>query len=88
MAEFGDVLWRGDDGHVLAAVFGGRADVDELHAVGFFGEGLPVRGELGVVGEVVVVADVEAEGLFRRGDFAWGVDGLAEAGKDCEQCQD
>ena len=64
MVELRDVFGRGDDGHVLTATFGGGADVDELHAVGLFGEGLPVGGELDVVGEMVVVADVEAEGLF------------------------
>ncbi len=31
------VLGRRDDGHVLMAALGGEADVDQLHAVGFFG---------------------------------------------------
>jgi hypothetical protein len=50
-------------------LLGGVADVDDLDAVGVllqFGE---VRGVLLVVGQAVVVAEVEPEVLLRGGDL-------------------
>ncbi len=82
------VLGRGDDGHVLMAAFGGEADVDELHAVGFFGELLEVLGFLGVVDELEVVADVVAELLLGGGDVAaGGSGGLGQGGKNGQKRQ-
>ena len=63
------VLGRGDDRHVLVAAFFGRADVDQLHAIGFGGQLLPVGVQLGVVGDLVVVAEIEAERFLGSGDF-------------------
>ena len=79
VVELGDVLGRGDDDHVLAAALGGGADVDQLHAVGLGGELLDVGGDLVVVGQHVVVAHVEADGLFGRGDVGTG--GLGDGGE-------
>ena len=70
-----------DDRHVLAAALGGLADVDQLHAVRLGGELLPVRLELGVAGHLVIVADVEAEGLFGGGDFGRGLGGERPGGQ-------
>jgi hypothetical protein len=52
---------RGDDSHDHRPAFGRFSDIDELHAVGFGIELLPVGDELFVVDELVVVADGEAE---------------------------
>ena len=72
VVEFGNVLGRGDDDHVLAAAFSGGPDVDQLHAVGLGGELLEVGGDLVVVGQHVVVAHVEADDLFGCGDVGAG----------------
>ena len=61
-----EVLRRADDRHVLPPALGRGADVDQLHAVGFRGQLLPIRFELGVVGDLVVVAQVEPQGVFGR----------------------
>ena len=62
------ILRRSDDRHPLRPPFGGLPHVLEDHPVRLFVERLPVGLDLRVVGELVVVADVEAERLFRRGD--------------------
>ena len=62
------VLRRRDDRHQLRAAFGGLADLHHLHPVGLLVELLPVLDELRVGGELIVVADVEAEVLLGRGD--------------------
>src|SRR5262249_43019258 len=67
------VLGRGDDGHPLVAAFGSKADIGELHAIGFARQPFPVGFELRVVGGAVIVADVKAESFFRRGDAARGL---------------
>ena len=69
MIELLEVFGRSDDGHELRAAFGGLADIDQLHAIGFRGEPFPVIGELGVIGELVIVAEIEAELIFGRGDL-------------------
>lgn len=66
------VLGRRDDRHVVSSAFCGFADIDQFHAVGFGGQFLPVRFELGVVGDAVVVADVKPQGFLRAGDFFLG----------------
>ena len=73
---------RGDDGHVLLAAFFGRADVDQLHAIGFGGQLLPVGFELGVVGDLIVVAEVEPQRFFGRG---YGGGGSRK--RQCRQCR-
>ena len=62
------VLRRRDDRHQLRAALGGLADLHHLHAIRFLVELLPVLDELRVGGELIVVADVEAEELLGRGD--------------------
>ena len=47
---------------------GREPDIHQLHAIGFGGQLLPVGFQLGVVGDLVVVAEVESQGLFGRGD--------------------
>ena len=70
------------------AALGGEADVDELHAVGLFGELLEVFGLLGVVDELVVVADVVTELLLGGGDVAaGGSGGLGQGGKNGQKRQ-
>src|SRR5207237_9577259 len=66
--ELLEVLWSGDDRHQLRPSFSRLADVDDPHPVGFFVELLPVGDELGIGGELVIVADVESEKLLRAGD--------------------
>ena len=62
--ELLEVLRRGDDrGEMRPALFG-LADLDDLHPGGFLVDLLPVGLELIVGGELIVVADVEAEVLF------------------------
>ena len=67
--ELLEVLGRGDDRHQLIAALGGLADRLDDHAIGFGIELLHVLGELGVVREHVVGADVVAEECLRRGDL-------------------
>ncbi len=62
------VFGRRNDGHQLRPAFGRLADLDHLHSLGFLVELLPVVDKLRVGGELIVVADIEAEMLFRRGD--------------------
>ena len=54
----------------LIPIFIGQA---EAGAIGFALEFLPIRGDLLVIGEEVVVAEVVAELLLRRGDRALGL---------------
>ena len=66
--ELGEVLRRGDDRGEMRPAFLGLADLDDLHPARFLVDLLPVLDELIVGGQVVVVADVEAEELLGRGD--------------------
>ena len=59
---------RGDDRHQLRPPFGRLANLLKRHAVGLRVELPPVVGDLRVVGELIVVAEVESELLLRRGD--------------------
>ena len=59
------VLGRGDDRHQLIAALGGLADALDGHAVGLGVELAEELGELGVVGQHVVGADLVAEKLLR-----------------------
>ena len=71
--ELPHVLGRGDDRHELRPALGRLADLDQLHAIGFFRQLLPVRLELVVRREPVVVADVVAELLLRTRNVALGL---------------
>ena len=62
-----EIRRRGNDGHQLRAAFGGLADLLDAHPVGFFVQLRPVGLELRVGGELIVVADIEAKMLLRRG---------------------
>ena len=62
--------WRGDNRHQLRLPFGGPPDLLEHHAVRLGVERAPVVGNLLVVGELIVVAEIESELCFRRGDLA------------------
>ena len=64
----------GDDRRHLGTTFTRLADFDRLHAVGLAVDLLPVREELVVVRQPVVVADVVAEELLRRRDMALRAD--------------
>ena len=66
--ELREILGRGDDRGQVRAAFFGLADLDDLHPRGFLVELLPVGLELIVGGELVVVADVEAEMLLGGGN--------------------
>ncbi len=66
------VFGRRDDRHVVGSAFCSLADIDQFHAVGFGGQFLPVRFELGVVGDLIVVANIKAQGFLRAGDFFLG----------------
>ena len=83
LRQIPDVLRRRDDGHPLVAAFLGLADALQLHARAFGGELLPVGFELGVVGDHVVVAQVEAEGFFRGGDAGGGLRVQQADGDSC-----
>ena len=60
---------RGDDHHVLMPPLFGGADVHQLAAIAFRRDLFPVGFKLGVGGHHVIVAEVESEGFFRRGDL-------------------
>ncbi len=75
------IFGRGDDGHPLRAALFGLADLDQLHAIGLGGQFLPPGGELCVIGELVIVADLESEGLLRRREVARGL----SRGRDYEE---
>jgi hypothetical protein len=62
------ILRRGQDRHVLGTALAGLSDLDQLHAVRFRIEFLPVGFELRVVGDVIIVTEMEAELFLRRGD--------------------
>src|SRR5205085_9812241 len=64
---------RIDNRHELRPALVQLADLDQLHAIGFFRQLLPVRLELVVGREPVVVADVVAELLLRTRDVALGL---------------
>ena len=59
---------RGDDRHQLRPALGGLADLLHGHPVGLGVELAPVVGDLRVVGELIIVAEGEAELFFRAGD--------------------
>ena len=85
VVEILDIVGRGDDGHPLIAALLGLADVDQLHAIGFGGELLPVGFELGVVGDHVVVAEIEPERFLGGGDLRRG---LGEEGSGRQRCRE
>ena len=64
----------GDDRRELRTSFRRLADLDDLHAVGLGVDLVPVRHELVVVRQEVVVTDVVAEKLLRRRDVALRAD--------------
>ena len=65
---------RRHDGHEVRPPFRRPADLLHHHAVGFPVECAPVRGELGIAREEVVVAEVRAECLPGRRDVCLCVD--------------
>ncbi len=67
--QIADVRGRADDGHVLPPALGRRADIHQLHAIGFRRQLLPIGFELGVIGDLVILAEVEPEGFFGSGDL-------------------
>ena len=69
------VLRRRDDRHQLIAALGGLADALHDHAVGLGVELADELGELGVVRQDVVGADLMAEKRLRRGDLDRGLGG-------------
>ena len=73
LLEILDVIGRGNDGHPLIAAFFRLADADQLHTVGLAGELLPIRLKLGVIGDHVVVTQVESESIFGCSDFGRGL---------------
>ena len=70
--ELREVGGGGADDHPLGAAFLGFADIDKAEAVGCGGEFFEIRLGLGVGGEVVVVADGEAEMGARSREFGGG----------------
>ena len=62
--ELLEVLRRGDDRREMRPALFGLADLHDLHPGRFLVDLLPVGLELIVGGELIVVADVEAEVLF------------------------
>ena len=76
------VLGRGDDRHELVSALGGRPDRLQRHARGFGGQRLPVAGEVAVVRQFVVGADLVAEEGLRGRQF------LREAGPRGEDAED
>src|SRR5437773_2173814 len=70
----------GDQLHAVGIGEGAEDDVVKLYAVRLFGELLQVFGLLGVVDELVVVADVMAELLLWGGNVAARNSGLSESG--------
>src|ERR1051326_3947171 len=66
--ELRHVRGAGDDHHVLVAALGGLPDGDHPEPGRLARQLLPVVHQLGVVGQVVVVAHVPAELLLRRSD--------------------
>ena len=59
---------RGDDAHELRPALFGDADLDDLEPIGFLFELGPVAHQLLVIGQAIIVAEVEAEVFLRRGD--------------------
>ena len=62
------IFGRGQDRHPLRTPFFRLPDLHQLHAVGLGGQLLPPGRQLRVIGQVVIVADVESERFLRRGD--------------------
>ncbi len=77
------VLGRGDDGHPLVAAFFGLADALELHARAFGRELFPVGFQLGVVGDLVIVAEIEPKRFLWRGNFGGRLCGQQASGQGC-----
>ena len=80
-----DRFRRTDNRHVLAPVFRGRADIDQLHAIGFGCQLVPIGVELRIGRHLVVVAKIEPERFFRR-CYSCRVLGLDQR-NGCEQKQ-
>ena len=75
-------------GEVMMAIhwsrpFFGLADALQLHARAFRREFFPVGFQLGVVGDLVIVAEIEAEGFLGRGDFGGRLCGQQASGQGC-----
>ena len=76
------IFRRGDDRHELVAALGRRPDRLQRHARGLGGQRLPVAGEVTVVREFVVGADLVAEEGLRGRQL------LREAGPGGHDCED
>ncbi len=76
-AEAAVVVGRGQDGHPLGPALRGPADIDQFHPAGLGGQLFPVGGELRIVRQHIVVAQVETELLAGSRDPAggWGGQG-------------
>src|SRR5579883_182025 len=82
MFEILEVRRRGEDRHVLAPSLGGRADIDQLHAVALARQLLPISDELRVVRNLIIVADIESEEVLGSGDVRGGLRPEAGSGED------
>ena len=70
MLQLGVIGRRGDDAHELRPAFLGVADFDDLEPIRLFLELGPVAQQLLVIGEAVIVAEVEAQVFLGRGDMS------------------
>ncbi len=59
-AEIIAIYWR--------PAFLGGPDIHQLHAIGFSGEFVPIGIQLGVIGDLVIVAQIESERFLRGGN--------------------
>src|SRR5689334_2209627 len=59
---------RGDDAHELRSAFLGRANADDFQPIRFALQLRPIAGELLIVGEAIIVAQVEAQIFLRSRD--------------------
>src|SRR5580704_16221435 len=87
MIELLYILGRRDDHHVLPPALFGRPDIDQLAAVAFGSDFMPVLIELRIARHHVVVADVEAQ-KFLGCSYFWGSLRQADGGgeeKDSER---
>ena len=77
------VFGRRDDGHPLIAPLLRLANALQLHARALGGQLLPVSLELGVVGNLVVVAEIEPKRFLGRGYFRSRLCGQQASGQGC-----